>query len=108
MTSSQAKCEAIARTFYFKLQAPATLQPETDFPNADHCPLTPFNERIVAEHLEVTHVEVLKAVGGLAVGKALEPDLFPEKVYKKLSGLTPYLVEPINMIYATGRMPKML
>ena len=106
--TSQAKCEAIAQTFYYKLQAPAALQPETEFTNIDHYPLDSFKERVEGNHERVTAVEVLKALEGLSTGKAPGPDLIPVKVYKRMGMLTPYLVDLVNLVYRTGSVPKIL
>ena len=102
------KCEAIARAFYRKMQAPAILDTERHHTDRGAYPLSPFRERLLGVHETVMAVEVAKAIRGMTSGKAPGPDGFPTEIYKNLPALIPVLARLTNLIYATGVFPKLL
>ena len=105
---NQEKCEALAVAFHDKLQAPAALDPNGHHPNPDDHPLEPFRERIQGVHEIVTRIEVTKAIRSLNLRRAPGPDGFPLEVYRSLPALLPITTRLINLVYATGRFPRVL
>ena len=53
----------------------------------------------------ITPLEVGKAAGGLAAGKATGPDGFPVEVYNNMPGLWPLLAEMFTSIIEHGKIP---
>ena len=71
-------------------------------------PLEPFRESVTAPFVDVTRMEVLKAIGGLTKGKAPGPDGLPTEIFKNISALVPALQVLLNAVYFKGKIPEVL